>query len=114
MVTALLDRGANVNAAETWQGQTALMWAAAENHGAAIKALVTHGADMNARSKELSFPEYRYETNGMAVFQLPKGGWTALMYAARQNAKESVARAGRHARPSPETPTTKQEGNDAR
>ena len=28
---------------------------------------------MNARSKELSFPEYRYETNGMAVFQLPEG-----------------------------------------
>jgi uncharacterized protein len=91
VVTALLDRGANVNASETWQGQTALMWAAAENHGAAIKALVTHGADMNARSKELSFPEYRYETNGMAVFQLPKGGWTALMYAARQNATESVS-----------------------
>ena len=67
------------------------MWAAAENHGAAIKALVSHGADMNARSKELSFPEYRYETNGMAVFQLPKGGWTALMYAARQNAMESVS-----------------------
>ena len=67
------------------------MWAAAENHGAAIKALVARGADMNARSKELSFPEYRYETNGMAVFQLPEGGWTALMYAARQNAMEAVA-----------------------
>jgi ankyrin repeat protein len=46
---------------------------------------------MNARSKELSFPEYRYETNGMAVFQLPKGGWTALMYAARQNAMDAAA-----------------------
>jgi ankyrin repeat protein len=91
VVNALLDRGANVNASENWQGQTALMWAAAENHGAAIKALVAHGADMNARSKELSFPEYRYETNGMAVFQLPKGGWTALMYAARQNAMEAAA-----------------------
>ena len=91
VVNALIDRGANVNAAETWQGQTALMWAAAENHGDAIKALVAHGADLNARSKELSFPEYRYETNGMAVFQLPKGGWTALMYAARQNAMEAVS-----------------------
>src|SRR3954452_24052013 len=27
----------------------------------------------------------------MAVFQLPKGGWTALMYAARQNAMDAVA-----------------------
>jgi len=90
VVTALLDHGVNVNATESWQGQTALMWAAAENHGAAIKALAARGADLNARSKELSFPDYRYETNGMAVFQLPKGGWTALMYAARQNAKEAV------------------------
>jgi uncharacterized protein len=91
VVTALIERGASVNAAENWQGQSALMWAAAENHPDAIKALVAHGADMNARSKELSFPEYRYETNGMAVFQLPKGGWTALMYAARQNAMAAAA-----------------------
>ena len=91
VVSALIERGASVNAAETWQGQTALMWAAAENHPEAIKALVAGGADMNARSKELSFPEYRYETNGMAVFQLPKGGWTALMYAARQNSMAAVA-----------------------
>ena len=90
VVNALLDKGVNPNAAEAWQGQTALMWAATENHGAAIKALAAHGADLGARSKELSFPEYRYETNGMAVFQLPKGGWTALMYAARQNSMEAV------------------------
>ncbi len=90
VVNALLDRGVNVNAAEAWQGQTALMWAAAENHGAVIKALAARGADLNARSKELTFPEYRYETNGMAVFQLPKGGWTALMYAARQGSIDAM------------------------
>jgi ankyrin repeat protein len=27
----------------------------------------------------------------MAVFQLPKGGWTALMYAARENALDAAA-----------------------
>jgi ankyrin repeat protein len=91
VIDALLMRGANVNAAETWQGQTALMWAALENNAAAVKVLVDHGADMNARSKELNFPEYRYETNGMAVFYLPKGGWTALMYAARENAIDAAA-----------------------
>src|SRR6185369_10579559 len=97
VVNALLEKGPgsrgniDVNATEKWQGQTALMLAAAENHGAAIKALAAKGADLNARSKELNFPEYRYETNGMAVFQLPKGGWTALMYAARENAKEAAA-----------------------
>jgi uncharacterized protein len=91
VVNALIERGVDVNASERWQGQTALMWAALEDHGAAIKALADHGANLNARSKELNFPEYRYETNGMAVFQLPKGGWTALMYAARQNAMDAVA-----------------------
>jgi uncharacterized protein len=111
VVRALLDRGADANAAESWQGQTALMWAAAENHGEAIRALVARGADMSARSKELSFPDYRYETNGMAVFQLPKGGWTALMYAARQGAMESAAAlADLHA---DLNATTKQEGTTA-
>ena len=90
-VRALIARGANVNATERWQGQTALMWAAAENHAAAVKVLIEHGADPNLRSRELAFPDYRYETNGMAVFQLPKGGWTALMYAARENAIDAAA-----------------------
>jgi ankyrin repeat protein len=111
VVAALLDRHVNVNAAEQWQGETALMLAAAENHGAAIKALAARGADLNARSKELAFPEYRYETNGMAVFQLPKGGWTALMYAARQNSMEAVnALADVHA---DLNARTKQEGTTA-
>jgi len=111
VVNALIERGVNVNATETWQGQSALMWAAAENHGAVIKALGAHGVELNARSKELSFPDYRYETNGMAVFQLPKGGWTALMYAARQNAMEAVsALADVHA---DLNATTKQEGTTA-
>jgi ankyrin repeat protein len=91
VVKVLAANGANVNAQEKWQGQTALMWAAAENHPAAVKALVERGADMNIHSKEWQFPEYRYQTNGMAVFQLPHGGWTALMYAARQNAQEAAA-----------------------
>src|SRR5207249_5868023 len=79
------------NAKEKWQEQTALMWAAAENHPGAIRALAAAGAGMNAHSKVLSFPEYKYETNGMAVFLLPHGGWTALMYAARQNAIDAAA-----------------------
>jgi ankyrin repeat protein len=111
VVNALLERGVNVNATEAWQGQTALMFAAGENHGAAISALAARGAELNAHSKELSFPEYRYETNGMAVFQLPKGGWTALMYAARQNAIDAVAAlADVHA---DLNATTKQEGTTA-
>jgi ankyrin repeat protein len=91
VVKALISHGADVNAKEQWQEQTALMWAAAENHPAAIKVLAAAGADLNAHSKVLSFPEYKYETNGMAVFILPHGGWTALMYAARQNSMDAVA-----------------------
>src|SRR6185295_17253836 len=60
-------------------------------HPGAIRALAAAGADMNAHSKVLKFPEYKYETNGMAVFILPHGGWTALMYAARQNAIDAAA-----------------------
>ena len=90
-VKVLTRHGANVNAREKWQEQTALMWAASENNAAAIKVLVEAGADMNVHSKVWDFPEYRYETNGMAVFQLPRGGWTALMFAARQNAKDAAA-----------------------
>jgi ankyrin repeat protein len=90
-VKVLTAHGANVNAREKWQDQTALMWAASENNAAAVKVLVEAGADMNLHSKVLDFPDYRYETNGMAVFLLPHGGWTALMYAARQNAKDAAA-----------------------
>ena len=38
-VKALLARGANVTRARTAQGQTALMWAAAENNAAALTLL---------------------------------------------------------------------------
>ena len=67
------------------------MFAAAENNAAAVKLLIEAGAEMNVHSKEWAFPEYKYVTNGMAVFQLPRGGWTALMYAARQNAVDAAA-----------------------
>ena len=90
-VKALIAHGANVNAKEKWQEQTALMFAAAENNADAVKVLVEAGAELNIHSKVWAFPEYKYVTNGMAVFQLPRGGWTALMYAARQNAADAAA-----------------------
>jgi ankyrin repeat protein len=90
-IKTLAAHGARVNAAEQWQGQTALMWAAHQNHAEAVRTLVALGADPNARSKELSFPEFKWETSGMVVTILPRGGWTALMYAARDGAIDAVA-----------------------
>jgi ankyrin repeat protein len=50
VVTALVDRGADVNAKEPTRGQTALMLAAAEQHPEAIRVLIQRGADVHARS----------------------------------------------------------------
>ena len=45
IVKILLDRGADPNARENTNSETALMWAAAENHPDAAKALIASGAD---------------------------------------------------------------------
>ncbi len=95
----LIAHGANVNAVETRTGSTALMWAALENRGEAVRVLAAAGADVNARSAVTSYPhtppgvvgdavEEGYSYVGQTV--LPKGGWTALMYAARQGAIDAV------------------------
>jgi ankyrin repeat protein len=47
----LIAAGADVNARERWFGETALMWAAAENHAAAIRALVDAGAAKKNKKK---------------------------------------------------------------
>ena len=49
-VRLLLDRGADPNRAEGWRGQTALMWAAAEDNLAAAEALLAGGANVHERS----------------------------------------------------------------
>jgi uncharacterized protein len=90
-IQLLVETGAKVDAKEQWQGQTALMWAASQNNAAAVKTLIGLGADKNARSNLLSFPEFKFETSGMVVTVLPRGGWTPLMYAARDGAKDAIA-----------------------
>ena len=89
-IKLLVETGAKIDAKENWQGQTALMWAAAQNNAAAVRTLVSLGADKNERSKLLSFPEFKWETSGMVVTVLPRGGWTPLMYAARDGAADAV------------------------
>lgn len=83
-IKALVGRGATVKVKDAWMEETPLSWAAAENHAQAVTALLELGADPNARSKVLSFPEFRWVTSGMVSTALPRGGWTPLMHAARQ------------------------------
>jgi ankyrin repeat protein len=89
-VKALLDHGADVNAKEQWLGQTALMWAVGENHPAVVEMLIAHGADVNARStvREEKIKNKWFVAN--VVSAPPKGGFTPLLYAARQNSLEAA------------------------
>ena len=84
-VQCLLGHGADVNAREPWQGETALMWAAGANHAAVAKLLIQHGAELDARS---AVPDFPRRQAGLTV--LPRGRWTPLMYAARQGAVEAA------------------------
>jgi ankyrin repeat protein len=89
-VQLLLAKGANVNASEAWQGETALMWAAAEDHADVVALLAKSGADLNARSKIPEFPKVKVDAATMVFTALPKGGFTALLLAARQGAMNGV------------------------
>jgi ankyrin len=68
-VRLLVEYGAAVNSKEPTQNQTALMWAAAERHADAVKALIDSHADLAARSKQ---------------------GFTALHFAARVGDLDSI------------------------
>jgi ankyrin repeat protein len=100
-VKALLDAGADIAARERFYGQTAVMWAAIENHAGVIAELAARGADVNARAHVLEGePSWRYGKdsrngiNGEALqnfnTNFSKGGLTALMYAARQGATDAA------------------------
>jgi ankyrin repeat protein len=84
----LLAHGASVDARESWRGQTALMWAAAQNHPAMVLELLSHGADVNGRSAVQNWE--RQNTLEPREKWLPPGGLTPLLFAARQGSLESA------------------------
>jgi ankyrin repeat protein len=91
VVRLLLQHGAAVDAAEEALGETALMWAASEDHGDTVRALAAAGAAVNGRSRVMAFSRPKFGDGKSARFTvLPRGGWTALMYASRQNAPSAV------------------------
>jgi ankyrin repeat protein len=79
----LLAKGATVDARETWGGQTALMWASARRHPEMMQLLISKGADINARSIERNYQ--RHVTAEGRPKNLDSGGFTPLLYAAREN-----------------------------
>ena len=55
-MNVLADAGADVDARETWNGQSALMWAGAEGHVPVVETLIARGADIRARSNSGATP----------------------------------------------------------
>jgi len=82
----LIKRGANVNAREERKGQTVLMWATAQSQSAMVKTLLAHGADANARSTVYDWE--RRVTAEPRMKTMPSGGFTPLLYAAREGCLE--------------------------
>ena len=80
-VRILLANGASVDVVENWRGQTPLMWAAADGHADAMKVLIEAGADVNARSSIIAWERQR--TEEPRDKWLPPGGFTPLLFAAR-------------------------------
>ncbi|MSO19693.1 MAG: ankyrin repeat domain-containing protein [Acidobacteria bacterium] len=98
-VKLLLARGADVNAKENIEDQTALMWAAATRSSEITRALIERGANVHARSKLIPLPEpfiikneQVFGSNYRPTVHFPrsKGGFTPLMFAAREGDLESA------------------------
>jgi uncharacterized protein len=90
VVSLLLAKGAKVNVTAT-RGQTPLMWAVAEKHPAVVKLLLEAGADVHAKSATWT-QVMAVSPHGMLQYNkdVPHGGDTALMFAARLGDLESA------------------------
>ena len=107
-VRSLLQHQADVNAREPKRGQTALMWAVAQQQVEVARLLIERGADVNPRSymptdftpaQYLTYGVYRRDPSGPDHFgpedthtdpNSSRGGFTALMFAARQGDLDSA------------------------
>lgn len=82
----LVDAGADVNTTERWGGQSALMWAAAQSQPDMIAFLASRGADLDARGVIRQWP--RKVITEPRPKDMNKGGFTPLLYAAREGCVE--------------------------
>jgi ankyrin repeat protein len=95
-VKALVARGADLNAKEPVRGQTALMWAVANQRPEVVRVLIETGADIHARSNVVP-REYQTGSRYVAyddvrfVVKVDEGGSTPLLFAARSGDATSAA-----------------------
>jgi uncharacterized protein len=82
----LLRARVDVNAKEQWGGQSALMWAAAQQQPAMVKLLIQHKADVNARSVVRDW-QRRITAEGRPK-DMNRGGLTPLLFASREGCIE--------------------------
>jgi uncharacterized protein len=82
-VRLLTEAGADVNAVDTYQKQTALMWAAEQGHAAVVEALLAAKADPNRKAHVTGLEERKHADHAT-------GGFTALMFAARNGHADAV------------------------
>jgi ankyrin repeat protein len=86
----LIERGADVNAREQRKGQTPLMWAVAQSHPTMVGLLLEHGAEVDARSTVNEWE--RMVTAEPRQKNLMPGGFTPLLYAAREGCLDCAKR----------------------
>src|SRR5262245_60440451 len=84
----LVKQGPKVDPPEGWGGQTALMWASARRHPPMMQFLISKGADINARSIDRDYQ--RHVTAEGRPKSLDSGGFSPLLYAARENCMACV------------------------
>ena len=81
LATRLVQRGADVNRRERFRGQSAVMWAAAQNHPEMVAFLISKGADLTVRAQANDW-ETQISSEPRVQYR-PTGGLTPLLYAAR-------------------------------
>ena len=85
----LLKHGADINAREMWGGQTAVMWAAAQQQVPVLSLLIRHGADVNLQGFARLWD--RRTLNEPRPKDMNKGGFSALLYAAREGCTACIS-----------------------
>jgi len=82
----LIEAGAAINATEGWGGQTALMWAVAQQQPEMVRLLLANGAEVDARS---TVRQWNRKVSGEPRPKtLSQGGLTPMLFAARTGCRE--------------------------